>query len=251
MAHQFFDSTVYPELSVCQACHSTAADGAPKMMDSPADTTYSELDSLGLIQSNSVLLTKGSHDSGKAPALTAQQQADITKWLGMEAQERQGQAAPTNVLAAVAQCVSEADWNAIGWNNLVTQPRTTENANKCTGCAGAICASCHDGGEYGFFMAEGSKIEPAGTTFKETFQGAQSSTFILKYFGLNGAAPVASNGILTKMDAVAKGPAYSHPMFVMSQTMQTALSTFVNNAITKYNNHACSGGPAPADAGTD
>jgi hypothetical protein len=220
------------------------------MMETPADTTYSELDSLGLIQANSTILSKGSHDSGKAPALTTQQQTDITHWLNLEAQERQGQAAPTNVLAAIAKCVDETEWNAIDWKALVTQPRTGENPNKCTGCAGAICASCHDGGEYGFFMSEGSKIEPAGTTFQQTFQGGQSSTFILKYFGLNGAAPVASNGVMSKMNAVATGAPYSHPMFVMSQTMQTALSTFVNDALAKYAAGTCTG-TSPADAGTD
>jgi hypothetical protein len=39
-------------------------------------------------------------------------------------------------------------------------------------------------------------------------------------------------------------------MFVMSQTMQDALNAFVEDAITKYTNHTCTGGGA-ADAGTD
>jgi hypothetical protein len=155
------------------------------------------------------------------------------------------------MLAAVAACADETKWNAIPWSKLVTQPRKTENANKCTGCAGAICASCHDGGEYGFFMAEGSKIEPAGTTFDQSFRGAQLSTYVIKYFGLNGAAPVASNAIVTKMNAVAAGPAYSHPMFVMSQDMQTALDAFVTDALTNYTNHTCAATTPPADAGTD
>jgi hypothetical protein len=250
-AHLFFNGTVYPELAVCQACHSTAADGAPKMMDSPADTTYSELDARGLIQSSSLLLTKGSHDSGKAPTLTPQMQTDITQWLSMEAQERQGQAAPTNILAAIAGCVDETEWNAIKWGTLLTQARSTENPNKCTDCNKAQCVSCHESGEMGFYMAEGSPLEPAGTTFKQTFQGSKSSTYIIKYFGLNGATPVPSDAILTKMQAVAAGPAYSHPMFVMSQTMQDALNTFVNDAITRYTSGACGSDAGAPDAGTD
>jgi hypothetical protein len=251
-AHVYFDATVFPDLAVCQACHSSGVDGAPKMMVAPADNAYSELDALGLIQSNSLLLTKGSHDTGKAPALTTQQQSDITTWLGMEAQERAGTAAPTNVLAQVAKCVSQADFNAIQWSNLVTQPRTTENPNKCTGCNQARCVSCHEGGEYGFDMAEGSTLYPAGTTFKTTFEGPNSSSYITKYFGLNGTAPVASNAILLKMQAVAAGPAYSHPMFTMSTTMQTALNTFVNNAITNYTNNTCTGlGASDAGLGGD
>jgi cytochrome c553 len=253
-AHEYFDSTVYPQLSVCQACHGTAATttGAPQMMTAPADTAYSDLDALGLIVTNSLLLTKGSHDNGAAPALTSTQSSDITTWLGMEAQERAGTAAPTNVLAEVAQCVSQSDWNNIDWGKLLTQPRTDENANKCSGCNYALCASCHDGGEQGFFMAEGSNIEPPGTTFQQTFQGPQAMTYIIQYFGLNGTTPVASNAIMLKQQAVATGPAYSHPMFVMPSDMQTALNTFVTNTITNYNNHTCTGtadGGAGEDAG--
>ena len=246
-AHEYFDSTVYPTLSVCQACHVKGnAAGAPAMMDSPADTAYSELDALGLIQTNSQLLTQGSHDTGAAPALNSTQSSDITTWLGMEATERAGSAAPTNVLAKVAACASQTEWNAIGWSKLVTQPRPTENPNKCTGCNKDICAGCHDNGEYGFFMSEGSQIEPAGTTFQMTFQGSQLSTYIIKYFGLNGTTPVASNAIMLKQTAVAAGPAYSHPMFVMPAAMQTALNTFVTDTITNYTNGTCTGG---ADAG--
>ncbi len=245
-AHEFFDATVYPELTVCQGCHSSGANGAPTMMVAPADTTYSSLDALGLIQSNSQLLTQGSHDTGAAPALTTQQQTDITTWLGMEAQERAGGAAPTNILADDAKCVSETEWYPIGGGNHKTTPRSTENPNKCTGCDGAICASCHEGGEYGFFMAEGSNIEPAGTTFQQTFQGPSAMTYIIQYFGLNGTTPVPSNAIMLKQTAVAAGPAYSHPMFKMSTTMQTALNKFVTDAITNYTNHTCTGG---ADGG--
>jgi hypothetical protein len=248
-AHQYFDATVYPELTVCQGCHASGANGAPTMMVAPADTTYSSLDALGLIVSNSLLLTKGVHDNGSAPALTSQQQTDITTWLGMEAQERVGTAAPTNILAEVAKCVSQTEWNAIGWGNLKTTPRKDEDPNKCTGCKNDICAACHDGGEQGFFMAEGSNIEPAGTTFQQTFQGPSSSTYIIQYFGLNGTTPVPSNAIMLKQQAVATGPAYSHPMFTMSTTMQTALTTFVNDAITNYNNKTCTGGDAGAPDG--
>jgi len=212
------------------------------MMVAPADTTYSSLDALGLIVTNSLLLTKGTHDNGAAPALSTQQQADITTWLGMEATERAGAAAPANILAEVAKCVSQTEWNSIGWGNLKTVPRKTEDPNKCTGCKNDICAACHDGGEQGFFMAEGSNIEPAGTTFQQTFQGPSSMTYIIQYFGLNGTTPVPSNAIMLKQQAVAVGPAYSHPMFTMSTTMQTALDKFVNDAITNYTNKTCTGG---------
>jgi hypothetical protein len=237
---------------VCTGCHASAVDGAPKMMEAPADTTYQELDARGLIASNSLLLTHGTHDAGKAPALTTAQQQVMTTWLGMEAQERQGQAAPTNVLADIGKCADENLFNQIGFANLKTQPKTNENPNRCTGCDKAQCRVCHEGGDQGFMMAEGSNLEPAGTTFHETFLGASSPTYVVKYFGLNGTQPVASNAIVTKMQAVAVAPPYTHPMFVMSQTMQDALNAFVQDAITKYNNHTCTGGSTGvADAGTD
>jgi hypothetical protein len=212
------------------------------MMAPPADTTYSSLDALGLIQTSSLLLTKGSHDNGAAPALTSQEAADITTWLGIEAQERAGSAAPTSILAEVAGCASRADWDAIGWDKLQTQPRTDENPDKCSGCAYALCASCHSGGEQGFFMDMGTAFDPDGSVaFQQTFQGSSMSTYVIQYFGLNGTTPVASNAIMNKQTAVATGPAYSHPMFVMPQAMQTALSTFVTDAITAYTNHTCTG----------
>ncbi len=172
-AHEFFDATVYPELqATCASCHATGASGAPTMMAPPADTAYSSLDALGLIQAASLLLSKGAHDNGAAPALTTQQTTDVTTWLGMEAQERAGSAAPTNILAQVAACASRTDWDAIGWDKLQTQPRTDENPNKCSGCAYALCASCHSGGEQGFFMDMGTAFDPDGSlAFQQSFQG--------------------------------------------------------------------------------
>ena len=247
-AHQYFDSTVYPLLNVCQACHSTGTDGAPEMMDSPADKTYSELDALGLIVTNSQILSQGSHDTGKAPALTSAQQSAITQWLALEAQERVGTAAPVNVMDAIGACASKSDWDAIGWTNLRTQKRTDENANKCTACDNSLCASCHSGGDQGFFMAEGSAFDDGDTSFVQTFQAQcpDMLTYINKFFGLNGTSPVASNAIANKAAAVALGPAYSHPMFVIPPSVQTGITTFVNDALTAYTNHTCT---APTDGG--
>jgi cytochrome c553 len=248
-AHQYFNSTVYPMLAVCQACHSTGTDGAPKMMDSPADTTYSELDALGLIVTNSQILSQGSHDTGKAPALTSTQQSAITQWLSLEAAERVGTAAPANLMVEIGACASQSDWDAIPWTDLRTQKRTDEQANKCTGCDDQICASCHSGGDQGFYMAEGSAFDTNDTTFMQTFKanGPSMMTYINKFFGLNGATPVASNAIANKATAVAAGPAYSHPMFVIPATVQTGMDKFVTDAITAYTNHTCT---APTDGGT-
>jgi mono/diheme cytochrome c family protein len=234
---------VYPEFaSTCAPCHASGANGAPQMMTAPADTAYSQLDALGLIQSGSLLLSKGSHDNGAAPALTTQEQTDVETWLGMEAQERAGSAAPTNILQQVGMCVSETDWDNIGWKKLLTQPRTNENPNKCSGCNYALCASCHTSGEQGFYMDLGTAFDPDGSiAFQQSFTGTMMQSYVIQYFGLNGTTPIASNGIMNKQTAVATGAPYSHPMFVMPQTMVTALNTMVTNAITKYNAHECGG----------
>jgi hypothetical protein len=223
------------------------------MMDSPADKTYSELDALGLIVTNSQLLSQGSHDTGKAPSLTSAQQSAIVQWLSLEAAESTGTAAPANVMVEIGACASKSDWDAIGWTNLRTQPRPTENPDKCTGCDDSLCASCHSGGDQGFFMAEGSAFDDGDVSFVQTFQanGPDMMTYINKFFGLNGTAPVASNAIANKAAAVALGPAYSHPMFVIPASVQTGITTLVNDALTAYANHTCTpmDGGTPDDAG--
>ena len=78
-------------------------------------------------------------------------------------------------------------------------------------------------------------------------------TYVIQYFGLNGTTPVPSNAIMLKQTAVATGPAYSHPMFVMSDDMTNKLNTFVNDAIMNYNNKTCGddGGLLTTGAGAD
>jgi hypothetical protein len=243
-AHAYFVSTVLPALSVCSACHVSGVDGAPKMLDANADIAYQNLDARGLIVSNSMLLSKGVHDATKAPALIASQQQVLTQWLSLEAGERQGKAAPVNVLAAVAQCMDQTKFEAIGLQNLRTIRRTNENANNCTGCDNAPCKTCHGDTATGFYMTLGSNID------KATFAMSQKQPYITKYFGLNGVEPVASNGIQTKADAVAKGLPYSHPMFTLTGTTKTNLDAFVADTIAKYKAGTCGGDAgAPPDAG--
>jgi len=242
-AHAYFVNSVYPTLANCAACHSTGASGAPKMMETDATTTYQELDARGLIVNNSLLLTKGTHAAGAAPALSTQQQQVITQWLSMEAGERQGQAAPVNVLEKLGGCLSETLFNGIGLQNLRTIKRTNENANNCTGCNNAPCRVCHTAGDNGFYMALGSNIDNG------TFAATKTPQYIIKYFGLNGVEPVASNAIETKSEATQTGAPYTHPMFKLTDAQKTALDAFVNDAITKYKAGTCTA--TPADAGTD
>lgn len=242
-AHQYFVNNVYSAIANCRNCHNTGVDGAPTMMQNDANTTYSELDARGLIQPNSLLLTHGTHDSGKAPALTSMQQQVMTTWLQMEGQER-GSGGSGDVLLKVAQCMDRTQFENIGLQNLKTQPRQNENPDRCEGCNGAYCRMCHGDTGTGFYMTLGSKIDDA------TFDMTQQEPFITIYFGLNGMDPVASNAIKMKQTAVAAGPAYSHPMFTIPATVQTNLDKFVSDTVAKYKSGAC-GGAGPADAGTD
>ena len=45
--------------------------------------------------------------------------------------------------------------------------------------------------------------------------------------------------LMTKAAAVKTGPAYSHPMFTIGNTMQSNINAFVQDAITKYNAKTC------------
>ena len=244
-AHAYFVNTVYSTLANCTACHGTGAQGAPKMMETDATTTYSELDARGLIVTNSLLLTHGTHAGGAAPALNATQQSAVTTWLQMEATERQGTAAPVNVLEKLGGCLDQTLFNNIGLQNLKTTKRTNENANRCTGCDNAPCRVCHTAGDNGFYMALGSNIDNG------TFAATKTPQYIVKYFGLNGVEPVASNAIATKSAATVTAAPYTHPMFTLTPAMQTGLDAFVNDAIGKYKAGTCAATTSPADAGTD
>jgi hypothetical protein len=236
--HQYFVANVYPSLeTTCGGCHNGGTDGAPKfMVANDANATYSNLDARGDIivdAASSQILKQGTHDSGKAPALTADQVTKINTWLADEAKDRVGTAAPVNVLSKIGTCLDQTKFNAIGFDKLVTTRRNNENANNCTGCNNAPCRTCHTGGDGGFYMAMGSGLD------NTTFAKSQTTPYIAKYLGLNGTTPVASNAIMTKSQATQTGAAYSHPMFTLSPAMQTALDAFVTDAITKYDNKQC------------
>jgi hypothetical protein len=229
---------VYPSIeNTCGGCHNTGVDGSPKFLVAmDANTSYQNLDARGDIivdPSQSLMLHQGAHDGGKAPALTADQTTTVTNWLTQEMQERAGQAAPVNVLSKIGACLDQTKFDAIGFQNLRTTQRQGENANNCTGCNNAPCRTCHTGGDGGFYMAVGSSLDT--TTFTET----QTPQYIVKYIGLNGTAPTASNALMTKSQATQTGAPYTHPMFTIPATMQTAIDDFVQDAITRYQAKQC------------
>lgn len=232
-ARQNFIDKVFPAIGSCVTCHATGNLGAPKFLGADAASSYAGLDGRGLIVTNSLFATKGSHAGGGAPALDASQLALINQWLAMEAQERVGQAAPVNILEKMGGCLDQALFDAIQFGQLRTQQRENENGNNCTGCNNAPCRTCHLGGDGNFYMAVGSALDT--NTFIET----KKTKFIVKYLGLNGTTPIASNAITLKGKATATDRPYSHPMYTINTEMQQRIDAFVNAAITKYQNKLC------------
>jgi hypothetical protein len=241
-ARTYFIDNVHPKMANCITCHESGASGAPKSMLKDAALTYTSFDTRGYIKPKETSLLVTHRHAGAGVELDGTQLGSVRAWLDLEAKERVGQAAPINIQATIGACMTKAKFDAIGFQNLRTIKRGNENANNCTGCDNAPCRTCHSGGDAGFYMAAGSNID------NQTFPMTQTEKFIGKYIGTNGALPAASNVIATKATATKTGVAYSHPMFTISPTMQTAIDAFVADAITKYNNKTCGTG---TDGGTD
>lgn len=230
-ARQFFMDKVYPSLNTtCASCHATGANGAPVFLQSNAATAYQTMDGRGMIQSQSVLLTKGQH---LGPAMSATQLDLVKQWLDLEAKERVGQAAPVNILDKIGGCLSQGLFDAIGFEDLKTTPRQGEDPNTCTGCNNTPCSHCHTGGDGNFYMAVGSGID--NTTFEHTKQ----AQYIVKYIGLNGTQPVASNALALKSQSTQTDAMYLHPMFKITPQMQAKIDQFVQSAIVAYNQNLC------------
>jgi hypothetical protein len=213
--------------------------GAPGYLSSTsASDAYSTIEARGYIVPDSMLLKKGAHEG---PALTSDQITIVSQWLQLETQVR-GSAAPVNILAKLGSCVDATLFNAIQLQNLRTTPRTTpqaENPNNCTGCNNAPCQTCHESGEYAMY----SNFGKLGTDTLPALQANATSPegiyIISKYIGTNGTTLIPGNGIQDKAKVTQAGPRYSHPMFTISTTMDTAITAFANDIITKYNAKQC------------
>lgn len=233
VARKFFIEKVFPTLGTCNVCHATGNLGAPKFLAQDPAVAYQAVDVHALIVDQSLLLTKGTHGGGAAPALDANQTKLVVEWLALESKERVGQAAPVNILEKIGACLDQTLFDAVKFQDLRTTRRDNENANNCTGCNNAPCRTCHTGGDGNFYMAAGSTLD------KNTFAESQKAKFIVKYIGLNGTTPVPSNAIQLKSDATVTDRPYSHPMYTIPAEMKTRLDAFVTTAITKYQNKQC------------
>jgi hypothetical protein len=253
----YFIANVFPALQQgCASCHGgSAAGGAPNwMVSNDAEKSYALLFSMGYVSLDSRLLAKGPHGGITTNVLSADAKTKFTNWVSMELKDG-GTKAPPNVLEKIAGCMDKTKFTAIGLQNLRTIQRTNnnntnqvqgwaENANRCTGCNQAVCRDCHTSDEgSAFVMAIGYPGQINGMsgedfTFSETKK--TNPAYLQHYFGVDATGnPVASNAIKAKADATAKGTAYTHPYFKLTQTQLDGLDAFVNDAITKYKAGQC------------
>jgi hypothetical protein len=237
-AKAFFNAKVFPALGPCVSCHASGTQGAPKFLDAEPDKAYTELGAYGLVQPESRLLKKGPHGAGKsAPGLDEAAKSVVLEWIARETKENGGKTTPS-VLDKVALCMDKAQFETIGIQRIQTIQRPGTNDNRCTGCENTLCSSCHGDRATPFFMTIGSALGD------QTFEMTKQQPFITKYFGVSNGAPVASNGLLKKMQAVNADTGYGeHPNFTIPANVQQRLDAFVNDTLARFKAGNCTGTP--------
>lgn len=238
-AKVYFVNNVYPSLMVtCGSCHvAPGSQGAPPWLSSAsASDAYTMIEGRGYINlSSSLLLKKGAHEG---PALTPDQTNSITQWLTLEMQVR-GSATPANLLAKLGNCLDKTKFTAIALDDLRTTPRTNENTNRCTGCNKAYCQTCHEQGEYTMYSNDGTLGTSTFDALSTNMMSSDGTYLIEKYITTNGTSLVPATAIADKSTVTQSGPNYSHPMFIVDDTMKAAILDFANDAISKYNAKSC------------
>ncbi|MGH7285666.1 MAG: hypothetical protein ACRELY_29460 [Polyangiaceae bacterium] len=238
-AKVYFVQNVYPSLMVtCGSCHvSPGSDGAPPWLSSGTATdAYTMIEARGYINlTSSLLLKKGAHEG---PALTPDQTNTISQWLTLEMQVR-GSATPANLLSKLGDCLDKTKFTTIALDKLRTTPRTNENTDRCTGCNKAACQTCHEQGEYTMYSNDGTLGTSTFNALVANTTSADGTYLIEKYITTDGTSLVPATAIADKSAVTQTGPNYSHPMFVVDDTMKAAILDFANDAIAKYNAKSC------------
>lgn len=233
-ARELFDMNVLPMLGACASCHAgTATNGGPKFLGVNGDAYYASLVAdvrfVNNVPESSYLITH-QHAVGEGPDLNATQDKNVVAWI---AQENVEQAlppppAPANVgaqqLAAFGKCMTQADFNSSGMNDL---------QNQGTNGNGGTCTSCHQTGQYVFLSAS-----PTGN-----FTRLQQSPYIMKF-----ALPTLNTDGTFKDIAPAlrfkdRGTEPGHPQYTLTTNRVNALNNFFQLTYTKWKAGNC---PAPA-----
>ena len=249
----FFAASVQPILeSKCATCHAAGGPGNPTyIVKGDASKTYDMVYLNGFAVASSRIVVKGMHSGGSAPALLAAEISTFNQWLALEVKDG-GTKTQTNVLEKFGTCFDKTKFDAIGFGALRTTRRQannnplaqTENANNCTGCDNKPCSTCHSADDVtGFVMAIGNPNVPGGAGSQYTFDQTKllSPAFIREYVSTTPTGdPQFNPGVQAKStNTITKGLAYSHPMFILTPTMATAIQAFVDDAIAKQKAGTC------------
>jgi hypothetical protein len=247
-AKAFYISDVHAKLSAaCGGCHVSGSGGAPKFMAADAAGSYTALDQRALIVADSLLVTKGTHASGSAPALGGEARTKVDQWLAMEAVDRKGQATP-NLLQIAADCATDGTFPTQVLSTLLTVRRQNENGNTCTGCQNTQCASCHNSGEANTLITTQVEANRMVAFYRQ-------KESISRFIGIENGKLVESKVFEVKATATQADnrPANvpKHPMYIINPIQSQAIAAYAQAIITKFNAGQCPGqtGTPGGDAG--
>jgi hypothetical protein len=152
-----------------------------------------------------------------------------------------------SVLTKLGACFDQAKFDAMEmgeWrttartssNNVNEVARWNEDANSCTGCNNMTCAACHSDVKGQFYDVVSNPLFAPDATFEQT----KKPTQITSYFGWTTQGRAASSHVITNKSALTqKGAAYTHPMFVLTTTQESALNAFVTDTVSRFNAGKC------------
>ncbi len=132
------------------------------------------------------------------------------------------------------RCLELTDWQQVEneIRNLRTIRRPAENRNTCTGCENTPCKNCHSGDDQNFFTR-------SLTSQSDLQMVMQNPSFIRQFLVADGQEYRPSNLLAQKAQAVAKGPAYSHPMFKPSSSTYLAFDAFSKKMLVHLKSGNC------------
>lgn len=246
----FYKSNVFPLMAQkCGSCHSAAGPGPAWITPTDAEKSYEQLFEMGYVVDGSRVALQVAHAGETDNYLAPSEKATYNQWVARELADGGSRATPS-VLARLGACFDRTkfdDMDLGNWrtsrrtqtNNMYNVPVWNENANQCTGCNAATCTTCHSSDPAtNFKNAVGNAVLPVSSTFDDT--KSVSPPYITKYFGISpDGKPVASGAIKRKSEATKRDRAYSHPMFDLTPEQWSAIDTFVNDALSKYNAGTC------------
>jgi len=232
-ARELFDTNVLPMLGSCASCHAgTSVTGGPKFLGVSGDAYYASLTAdvrfVNNVPEKSYLITH-MHAVGEGPDLNKIQAGLVTAWIQQENVENAlpPPPAPANAgaqaLTAFGNCMTQADFNASGMNDL---------QNQGTNGNGGNCTACHQTGQYVFLSASPTA----------NFQRLKQSPYIMKFALPNLNADGTFKDIVEAARFLDRGKEPGHPQYTLATNRANALTQFFTLTYNKWKAGNC---PAP------